>query len=434
MNDELPLLELFTRLRQAGFPLGISEYKAVLQALQGGFGLGDRTDLARLCRSLWVKSSDDEQIFNYHFEQIIGSLQVKPKETQPPAIAVDEHPPSTKVPVKQLLAIAATLVMGVSGAVVASRYLPFPPPQPKPTENRNYSPAIATGLVLTSLLAGTLWFFNRRAAAKDDQDVAQSPVTPVSSRLIPQIQDEVQIAQAVRQTTTSISDELPNKQFLSSSEFFPVTRRQMKQNWRYLRRLVREGPAIELDIAATLDQVGRQGILLHPVLVPRRRNRVELLLLIDQAGSMVPFHGLSSRLAETASREGRLGKTGAYYFHNCPIDYLYQDCYQTNAEKLTSVLARLNKTQSVALIISDAGAARGYFNPDRLELTQAFLNQLQQRIPHIAWLNPVPQSRWHKSTAGAIAKLVPMFEINRSGLDAAIEVLRGRYYPFEQVL
>lgn len=75
MNDDLPLLELFTRLRQAGFPLGISEYQAVLQALQGGFGVGNRADLARLCCSLWVKSAEEEQIFNYHFEQLVGSLQ-----------------------------------------------------------------------------------------------------------------------------------------------------------------------------------------------------------------------------------------------------------------------------------------------------------------------------------------------------------------------
>jgi len=36
--DELPLLELFTRLREAGVPLGIPDYEAALQALQKGYG------------------------------------------------------------------------------------------------------------------------------------------------------------------------------------------------------------------------------------------------------------------------------------------------------------------------------------------------------------------------------------------------------------
>lgn len=433
MNDELPLLELFTRLRQASFPLGISEYQALLHALQGGFGVGDRADLARLCRALWVKSQDEEQIFNYHFEQIVGSLVVTSKEDQTTASSAAELPPPTRVPVRKLLAFAAMLVLGVSGAIVASRYLNSSSDRQKPTDIRQYVPGIVTGLALSSLLAGTLWFVNRRTSAEADHNAAppEVPFPALSSRLIQQVQDEVQVAQVVQQITHT-SDELPNRQFLTSSEFFPVTRRQMKQNWRYLRRLVREGPATELDIEATIDRLGRQGILLSPVLVPRRRNRIELLLLIDQAGSMVPFHALSSRLMETASREGRLGRTGGYYFHNCPIDYLYQDSYQSDAAPLTTVLAQLSKTRSVAMIVSDAGAARGYFNPERLELTRIFLDQIKQRIQYIVWLNPVPKSRWNRSTAGSIAKLVPMFEINRHGLYGAIEVLRGRYYTLNK--
>ena len=35
----LPLLDLFTRLREAGLPLGLQEYEWLLSALQAGFGL-----------------------------------------------------------------------------------------------------------------------------------------------------------------------------------------------------------------------------------------------------------------------------------------------------------------------------------------------------------------------------------------------------------
>jgi uncharacterized protein with von Willebrand factor type A (vWA) domain len=34
---------------------------------------------------------------------------------------------------------------------------------------------------------------------------------------------------------------------MALTDYFPVTRRQMKQSWRYLRRPVREGPLEELD-------------------------------------------------------------------------------------------------------------------------------------------------------------------------------------------
>jgi uncharacterized protein len=43
----------------------------------------------------------------------------------------------------------------------------------------------------------------------------------------------------------------------------------MKQSWRYLRRPMREGPPVELDVEATLNQIWLQGILLSLVLVCR---------------------------------------------------------------------------------------------------------------------------------------------------------------------
>jgi hypothetical protein len=234
--------------------------------------------------------------------------------------------------------------------------------------------------------------------------------------------DEVQVAQAVK--AADIDEEITDRNFLLTSDYFPVTRRQMKQSWRYLRRPVREGIPIELDIEATVNQIGQQGILLEPVLVPRRVNRTELLLLIDQDGSMVPFHALSHRLAETAVRGGRLGKAGIYYFHNCPMDYLYHDSYHQEAAAIAQMLPRLPE-RTVVLIFSDAGAARGAYSEERIELTEMFLTQLRQRIRYIAWLNPIPQKRWFGTTAGEIADLVPMFEMTRRGLQDAIDVLRG---------
>lgn len=62
MNDPA-LLELFNRLREAGLPLGLEEYHLLLQALDGGFGNGDRQTLAQLCCSLWIKTEEEKQMF-----------------------------------------------------------------------------------------------------------------------------------------------------------------------------------------------------------------------------------------------------------------------------------------------------------------------------------------------------------------------------------
>jgi uncharacterized protein with von Willebrand factor type A (vWA) domain len=237
--------------------------------------------------------------------------------------------------------------------------------------------------------------------------------------------DEVQVvAQAVQAARRD--DDIPAKHFLLSTEYFPVTRRQMKQSLRYLRRMVREGPRTELDVEATVSKIGRQGVILEPVLVPARMNRTELLLLLDQDGSMVPFHILSRRLAETALRGGRLGKAGIYYFHNCPTDYLYRDSVLYEEESLDDVITQVHHERTVALIFSDAGAARGGFNQERVELTETFLNRLKPQVRHVAWLNPMPRSRWLGTTANSVACLVPMVAFSRRGLDDAIDVLRGR--------
>ncbi len=140
---------------------------------------------------------------------------------------------------------------------------------------------------------------------------------------------------------------------------------------------------------------------------------------------MVPFHRLSHRLAETSQQAGRLGKASIYYFHNCPLEYLYHDPNHQEAELITHILPRLDAKWTVALIFSDAGALRGGFSHKRIKLTAAFLEQLRQQVRYLAWLNPLPHSRWAGTTAAEIARLVPMIELSRQGVQQAIDVLRG---------
>jgi uncharacterized protein with von Willebrand factor type A (vWA) domain len=88
-------------------------------------------------------------------------------------------------------------------------------------------------------------------------------------------------------------------------------------------------------------------------------------------------------------------------------------------------LSGLSPNRACVLIFSDAGAARGGYSENRLELTERFLQQCQQRLCYLVWVNPVPKERWGMTTAGEIAKLIPMFECDRLGLQNAVKVLRG---------
>lgn len=446
--DDLPLLKLFTRLREAGLPLGMDDYESLLQAVQAGYGLPNRTALARLCKTLWVRSDDELRLFNYYFEQLIGSEEKEIADTK------EDVKQTQTYPIAVYAALAGALILGMGVAVWLVRspgqtthkpktkpvqtskpqivptstpiFIPKPKPHPAPKTPQPPQWLIWSFLLILALSAGYFWLVRLqmnsqrpRESSTPDPNTAQSP------EWLHNIKDEVQVAQSLIQATGEEREKLSDR-FLLSGDYLPITGRQMKQSWRHMRRMVREGVATELDVEATINQIGRYGILLQPVLMPRRVNRTELLLLIDREGSMVPFHLLSQRLAQTAQRGGRLGESGVYYFHNCPVDYLYHDPHHIKAQTLQDALAQLHPARTVVLIFSDAGAARGGLNPERIELTERFIQQLKQHVRYVAWLNPMPKKRWLSTTAAEIADVVPMFEISRQGLDNAIAVLRGR--------
>jgi uncharacterized protein len=227
----------------------------------------------------------------------------------------------------------------------------------------------------------------------------------------------------------------PNRtKFNLSGEYFPLSQRQMKQSWRYLRRMQRRGVSTELDIPATVERVGREGLLYEPELKPPRANAAELLMLVDRDGSMVPFHDLGEQLARTAAGAGRLGKFEIFYFHNyppCEDQYPNKDFYFFRTlglafdTPLNDILKKFDRDDTSILIFSDAGAARGKRSSERVVETTRFLTHLKrQNIHSLAWLNPMPRERWDGTSAEAIKIQIPMFDLSRSGMASLIESLR----------
>jgi uncharacterized protein with von Willebrand factor type A (vWA) domain len=371
--EELPLMEIFNSLRERhGLPLGVDEYLVVVRSLQAGFGVESRQQLEQLCCTLWAKSNEESRLVRRLFEQLWKPMSDPATDTTS----------STSPPPKR------------SKSEAASAKTPKTPAT-KPSEAHKLSSELETPPSLTL-----------------------------------EINEPVQVVQAVRSSGRNRELRCPRYSLLI--EYFPVTRRQMKQSWRYLRRPVREGVRSELDVEATVEKIGSEGILLEPVLVPPRSNRTDLVLLIDQEGSMVPFHALSRQLVETAQRGGRLKQTGVFYFHDYPDEYLYRHPALLNAQPISEVLEEIGE-RAVVLIVSDAGAARGNFDQERVKRTEELIEQLKQSVRYFAWLNPMPNDSWLHTTAGEIARFVPMFEMSRQGMNTAISVLRGRYVAWERM-
>ncbi|MGK7942200.1 MAG: hypothetical protein AB4062_18995 [Crocosphaera sp.] len=200
----------------------------------------------------------------------------------------------------------------------------------------------------------------------------------------------------------------------------------MVYNWRYLRCLIADGPEDVLDVEATIKQTADQGFFLAPVFQRQKRNYAHLLLLIDQNGSMTPFHHFTRDLVETAKYESSLNpeRVDVAYFHNIPSDYVYQDIYLTKPIPLLEVMAKCDSNSSI-LIVSDVGAARGYLRLPRIREMTRVLRQFQRYTKAIALLNPMPPQRWIGSSAQVLQYLIPMFPLDDQGLSQAIDVVRG---------
>lgn len=491
---EWRLLELFTTLREtSGFSLGVDEYQALLQALEGGFGR-DRDSLAELCCALWIKSTEQKKIFNYHFDRLIPN----PSSTE---TGVDE-PNGSKLGL--YLIVGGIFIVGVilvfiinpfqtinlSQTINPFKNIPSPPLLEKPLylllifvipflfacvytlrmkrsklklyltlgetfifvmilvfiinlfqtitdpghdipdpRNIDKNVELIIAIIITCLLICAC-MLPLLTVVKIDSWMNRKGVEPINDQyrnFSPPVTEEEISESEIEVGRTGVPHVKTENTFNPVAAYFPVNRRQMKQSWRYLRCLAREGPAVELDLIGTVNEIGKHGIFLNPVFVPGRINRTQLLLLIDQDGSMIPFRTISRFLVETALQGSSLGRAYTYYFHNCPTEYFYQDEARSLNEDIDTVLNQLNKLHTVALIFSDAGAVRGKFSQERYNLTSIFLERIRRKIRYIAWVNPMPKQRWVNTTAQEIAHLVPMFEINRQGFYSAISSLRGHY-------
>jgi uncharacterized protein len=371
------LLILFNKLRSYRFPLGVEDYMLVMQALEGGFGIGDRETLERLCRTLWAKSEQEAYLLNQLFDEVLTQTQVNQSSRKEVTKFTEQTSVKSEVRIEPETTVDSSV--------------------PKTLD---------------------------RQPLEDLLTEPQKPVTKSSpsADVIKEIEPE-QIIQAIRSNQPN-NFEMPHTTDLSG-QYLPITSREIRQQWRFLRHPVREGKLEELDIVATVEKNCRYGILSEPVMMPSYTNQVKLVLLIDQGGSMVPFHHLSHQLIDKAKRGGNIKQVNVYYFQNYPEKYLYSDPTRLKAQLITDVLESIDNKTCV-LIISDAGAARGNDNPERVKYTQKFIEQLQRSVNYYAWLNPMPNDSWKYTTAGKIARSVPMFEMSREGFRAAINTLRGR--------
>lgn len=361
MLDDSLLYTVFDYLRRHGVPIGVSEYVVAMETVRDCAMLEDLAHLKRLCRLLWTKSQEDQELLEVAFAHFVEPRLQQAPATEPSELTPDptEHNGEDK------------------------------PPPPKPERSPVDEPSGP-----------------EPTASLDDINRVMTPAKPAITWT-----DAIEVSGRPYQLTPRYSMGI----------------REMATAWRHLRKLQRSGPPEILDVEATLDEICRTGVFLRPALRPRRRNQAQLVLFIDQGGSMTPFAPLVEVLVSSIQRGGMLGRISCYYFHDCPEGVLYTQPALTEAQFIDEILKTQASDASV-LIVSDAGAARGYYDGQRVQATRTFLKTLSAYTYTCAWLSPLPASRWMATTAEDVAMNIPMFPLNRDGLNDAVAILRG--HPF----
>lgn len=355
-NQKPPLFDLFLYLRDTGdFLLTLDQYHLLLSALDHGFGLSSREDLRNICFMLWVKAKPDSEIAQKFSQYFDDYFARIDAENQ----KIQEFEKSE------------------SGKSESEKSKPEKP-QPE-----NLEPVKSESKQPETL-----------------PDFLQPPIA-LQGGLLPKNKFNT------------------NAKFTLAVTDFPITKRKIQRSFSYLRLPVRQGNLTEVDIDATVEKIGEDGFLIAPVMIPRRINRAEVLLLIDVSNSMIPFFLVSQLLVENLQGT-KLGKAEVYYFRNCPGEYLFYHPQRPGGKLTAEILGKLHQQRTIVLIISDAGAARGGVNYERMELTGDFLDELNGCVRQVAWLNPVPENRWKGTSAKGISQLVKMYELDNSGLVAAV--------------
>lgn len=372
--NQLILYSFFNRLRkELGIELDMQQYFAFLKSLNSGIEVKSPEELLDLCKIHWLTRPQYRREFErYFFEEFSKLVHFNRVEKEPiegqkvPKNATEELPPRDETP----NASPPTSSPSPEGQK----------PLSQPTKDEQFN-AIYVNFKEGLGLGGPLEGEHSHPSFLDND-------------------------------------------FIFSDKYLPTSDRKMKQNWRYLKGRVARAPGEEMDILATVEAIARTGFLLEPIALPMKLYRYHILFLIDHGGSMSAFEALSEHLVNTIRESLRAGVTTSLYFHNYPGARLFWDTFHTKSIGLEELLNQMPRHSTLIFIISDGGAARGSYHGRRIEETRIFLAKIRDRIPHVLWLNPMPNDRWERSSAEYISYFVDMLEASGRGFRKLPEKLK----------
>lgn len=223
------------------------------------------------------------------------------------------------------------------------------------------------------------------------------------------------------------------RDFANLKEDVELETRNMKMALKKLRSITREGSAQELDLDGTIRQTSENAGLLELKMVPKKKNNIKVLLLLDIGGSMDDHIELCSQMFSAAKYEFK--NLDFYYFHNCVYEKLWKDNERRHQETIPTwdFLHKYNSDYKL-IYIGDASMSpyeifyqHGSVEHYNDEAGITWLERIKTQFPSMVWLNPVPEEEWkYTQSIGMIKEYMEnnMFPLTLGGIGAAVECLK----------
>ena len=222
------------------------------------------------------------------------------------------------------------------------------------------------------------------------------------------------------------------REFANLDDSVELGTRNIKLALRRLRRFARQGAADQFDLDGTIDSTARNAGLLDIRMVPERHNAVKVLLFLDVGGSMDDHVRICEELFSAA--RGEFKHLEHFYFHNFVYESVWKDNRRRHAERIPTLeVLRTYGADYKLVFVGDAtmspyeivqpGGSIEHWND---EPGAAWIQRLLASYPKHAWLNPEPQERWEWTPSVQITrKLVEdrMYPLTLAGLDRAMKAL-----------
>lgn len=200
---------------------------------------------------------------------------------------------------------------------------------------------------------------------------------------------------------------------------FPVSQTEYQMGWQHIKQKQLESSSeLDLDLEATIDEIGQKGIGADLVLSPLLKRGLELVLLIDDSVSMQTYRMALNPLFKAIETK-HIHPVERYRFEGYPGGTFAPWTSPTAFLPLDCLLSRWNHGKTILLVWSDAGSAPGSGASQQVEKTLTFLRGVMPCVRQLFWVNPMPKERWQGRVTEEIAKVLNgrMLEVSSVMLD-----------------